>query len=73
MQRILIDGFYNDDPSVVFIDYEAQIGLDVLDDDDDVFYYFSEGEDILGVHDEFTVTNYTIKEDAYVYSDNNKM
>ena len=54
---IYATGFWNDDHAP--INTLCQIGLDVDEGlDDSIFYYFEEGEAVLGNHGDFTITQY---------------
>lgn len=54
---ITIEAFWKGDPGSYF-QATCQIGLDIPDNDDDIFYYFEENEPILGEHDDFIVMSY---------------
>jgi hypothetical protein len=54
---VFISGYYKDDSSE-FCGVRCAIGLDFLDNDDDIFFYF-EDEEILGEHSDFVVTSFT--------------
>lgn len=57
MQRIEITYCWNSDPGTPY-DATAAIGeYDGESNDDDIFYWFAPGEEILGDHGEFTVTS----------------
>lgn len=56
MKTIIICAYWNDAPKIPFY-ATCQIGLDIGEDDDDIFYYFAENEPVLGAHDDFTVTS----------------
>jgi hypothetical protein len=55
---VAINGYYKDDSSE-FFGYLCAIGLDVLDNDNDIFYYFDDGIEIVGEHGDFVVTSVT--------------
>jgi len=55
--EIEISGFYKDDKSEIS-GYKCRIGLDINNDDDGIFYFFADGENILGDHGDFYVTSY---------------
>lgn len=56
---ITIEGYWKDDPES-HIRATCQIGLDITENDDYIFYYFDDNEPILGDHGEFIVTNYEV-------------
>lgn len=56
IQRIEITYYWNSDPGTPY-DVTAAIGEYDGGDDDDIFYWFAPGEEILGDHGEFTVTS----------------
>lgn len=55
-KTVVIDGYFKDDKTE-FSGYLCAIGLDILDNDDDIFFYFEDGEKILGEHSDFVVTS----------------
>ena len=55
---VFITGYYKDDSSE-FSEVRCVVGLDVLDNDDDIFYYFDERTEIVGEHSDFVVTSFT--------------
>ena len=55
-KTVVIDGYFKDDKTV-FTQYLCAIGLDISKNDDDIFFYFEDGEKILGEHGDFVVTS----------------
>ena len=56
MKTITVCAYWHDTPSLPFY-ATCQIGLDIGEDDDSIFYYFAEHEEIIGKHGDFTVTS----------------
>lgn len=57
-KTVVIDGYYKDDKTE-FSGYLCAIGLDIRENDDEIFFYFEDGEKILGEHGDFVVTSVT--------------
>jgi hypothetical protein len=55
-KTVVIDGYFKDDKTE-FSGYLCAIGLDIRENDDDIFFYFEDGEKILGEHNDFVVTS----------------
>ena len=55
---VFVSGYYKDDLTE-FSEVRCVIGLDIPDNDDDIFFYFEDGEEILGEHSDFVVTTFT--------------
>lgn len=57
-KTVVIDGYYKDDKTE-FSGYLCAIGLDIRENDDEIFFYFEDGEKILGEYGDFVVTSVT--------------
>lgn len=57
MRLITVEGYWKDNRAPIQV--TCAIGLDVHPDDDQIFYYFAEGEQIIGDHGEFIIEQIT--------------
>ena len=53
---ITVYGYWNGDNEPLIA--TCKIGLDIGEDDDDIFFYFSENEQIIGCHADFTIEEF---------------
>lgn len=57
-QPIQVTIFYNDDTTKELKTYDAMVGVwDGKTNDDDIFYWFDGGGDLVGDHGDFTVVS----------------
>lgn len=56
MKTIYIQGYWNDNQAP--LSARCIVNGEPTEDDDDVFYYFEDGEEIIGNHGDFTVTGF---------------
>ena len=59
--KIQVWGHWNDDHvrftrTVAILDNNSPASMDAAMDDDEVFFIFEKGEPVLGMHDDFTIT-----------------